>query len=56
MAPKRVVRRIKGNVNSSGEKIFHLPGDRNYDQVDPEERFATEEEAIAAGFRRAYNA
>jgi hypothetical protein len=44
---------IKGNVNAHGERIHHLPGQPNYDQVDPEERFANEAAAQAAGYRRA---
>lgn len=48
--------RIKGNINSKGEKIFHLPGTRDYERtvIEPEkgERwFCTEAEAIAAGWR-----
>lgn len=49
--------RIKGNINSQGVKIYHLPGGDFYDQtvIEPEkgERwFCTEEEAVAAGWRR----
>lgn len=49
---------IKGNISSStGEKIYHVPGQRNYEQtkIEPEkgERwFCTEEEAIANGWRK----
>ena len=48
---------IKGNVNSSGEKIYHVPGGAFYNRTDikPEEGdrwFCTEAEAQAAGFRR----
>ena len=47
---------IKGNVNSSGGRIYHAPGGRYYDGTDikPEEGdvwFCTETEAINAGFR-----
>ncbi|MEJ8545421.1 thermonuclease family protein [Brevibacillus borstelensis] len=42
---------IKGNINSKGEKIYHVPGSRNYEQTKPEVWFATEEEAQAAGYR-----
>ncbi|WP_400163975.1 thermonuclease family protein [Brevibacillus sp. TJ4] len=42
---------IKGNINSKGEKIYHVPGSPNYDRTIPEEWFATEEEAQAAGYR-----
>lgn len=50
---------IKGNISqSSGEKIYHTPGQRDYDRtdIDPargERWFCTEEEAVAAGWRRA---
>lgn len=48
---------VKGNVNSSGEKIYHVPGGSFYDRTDikPEEGdrwFCTEAEAVEAGFRR----
>lgn len=47
---------IKGNVNSSGEKIYHVPGGAFYNRTDikPEEGdrwFCTTEEAQTAGFR-----
>lgn len=44
-------RPIKGNVASSGEKIYHVPGGAFYDRTDPEECFASETEAQAAGYR-----
>lgn len=49
---------IKGNVNSKGEKIYHMPGMRDYNRTDikPAEGdgwFCTEAEAQEAGFRRA---
>lgn len=48
---------IKGNVNSSGEKIYHVLGGSFYNRTDikPEEGdrwFCTESEAQSAGFRR----
>ena len=48
---------IKGNVGGSG-RIYHLPGQRFYDRttIDPakgERWFCSEEEARAAGWRRA---
>lgn len=51
---------IKGNVNSDGVKIYHLPGCRSYNatKIKPEEGdrlFCTEAEASAAGFRKAGN-
>lgn len=47
---------IKGNVNSEGERIYHLPGGSFYNRTDikPEEGdawFCTAAEARAAGFR-----
>lgn len=49
---------IKGNISSSGEKIYHVPGQRDYNKtkISPEkgERwFCTEDEARAAGWRKA---
>ncbi len=51
---------IKGNVNSKKQKIYHIPGWRDYDKtnIKPEEGdrwFCTEEEAITAGFRAPQN-
>ena len=42
---------IKGNINSKGEKKYHLPGGAFYDKTNPEALFKTEEEARAAGYR-----
>lgn len=44
--------RIKGNINSKGEKIYHVPGGKYYNQTVPEQWFNTEEEAKAAGYRK----
>lgn len=49
---------IKGNISSSGEKIYHLPGQRYYDKttIDKskgERWFCSEEEAISSGWRKA---
>ncbi len=49
---------IKGNINRKGERIYHLPGDKWYDQtkIDPtkgERWFCSEAEAQAAEWRRA---
>lgn len=49
---------IKGNISSSGEKIFHAPGQRDYEAtvIDPsrgERYFCTGAEAIANGWRQA---
>ena len=43
--------RIKGNINRSGKKIYHMPGEGSYEQTNPEEWFCTEQEAQQAGFR-----
>lgn len=48
---------IKGNINKSGERIYHVPGGQYYDKttIDPstgERWFCTEEEAIANGWRK----
>lgn len=43
---------IKGNINSKGEKIYHVPGGAYYNATDPEEWFNTEAEAQAAGYRK----
>jgi endonuclease YncB( thermonuclease family) len=50
---------IKGNINAKGEKIFHVPGGRFYDNTRIEEAqgerwFCTEAEATAAGWRAAH--
>ncbi|MGI1805915.1 thermonuclease family protein [Exiguobacterium sp. TDN 0502] len=44
---------IKGNINRSGKKIYHVPGGQSYDEVKPEQRFCTEKEAKESGFVRA---
>jgi len=44
--------KIKGNINSSGERIYHVPGGAYYDITKPETWFNTEEEAQAAGYRK----
>jgi Staphylococcal nuclease homologue len=48
---------IKGNINRKNEHIYHMPGQLNYAQInmaDPRKRwFCSEEEATAAGWRRA---
>lgn len=50
---------IKGNINSDGEKIYHCPNSPNYDETrinkTGERYFCTEEDAIAAGFRKSDN-
>lgn len=44
---------IKGNINSRKEKIYHVPGGQSYAVTVAEEMFCTEEDAVAAGFRKA---
>ena len=43
---------IKGNRNSRGEWIYHVPGMQYYDRTRAEEMFCTEADAQAAGYRR----
>lgn len=48
--------KIKGNINSQGEKIYHMPGGRYYEstQIDlpqGERWFCTERQAKDAGWR-----
>lgn len=47
---------IKGNINSKGEKIYHVPGSAKYDATKIDESvgerwFGSEDEAVAAGWR-----
>jgi hypothetical protein len=44
---------IKGNRTSTGELIYHVPGGASYAQTEAEECFATEDDAVRAGYRRA---
>jgi hypothetical protein len=49
---------IKGNINRKGERIFHMPGERNYDRVHMdkgagERWFCSQAQAISAGWRHA---
>ncbi|MEK6453885.1 thermonuclease family protein [Caldifermentibacillus hisashii] len=43
---------IKGNINSKGEKIYHVPGGQYYDITKAEELFCMEQEAVNAGYRK----
>ncbi|WHY58037.1 thermonuclease family protein [Peribacillus simplex] len=43
---------IKGNINSKGNKIYHIPSDQYYEITKPEEMFCTEQDAQDAGFRK----
>ncbi|HEY9060236.1 MAG TPA: thermonuclease family protein [Pseudobacteroides sp.] len=51
-APGQPNGKIKGNISSSGEKIYHVPGGAFYDKTIAEEYFDTEAQAQAAGYRR----
>ena len=42
---------VKGNISSEGERIFHVAGQRYYEQTKPERCFSSAEAALAAGFR-----
>ena len=42
---------IKGNISSSGEKIYHVPGGQFYEITNPEEMFCSTGEAESAGYR-----
>lgn len=48
---------IKGNISATGERIFLVPGDRNYDEavvsgIYGERYFCSEAEARRAGWQR----
>jgi hypothetical protein len=48
---------IKGNINTRGERIYHVPGQKYYDETrisasHGERWFCSEEEARAAGWRK----
>lgn len=48
---------IKGNISSKKERIYHVPGQRHYndtviDELKGEAWFCTEEEAVQAGWRK----
>lgn len=48
---------IKGNVNTRGERIYHVPGQKYYEETriqasHGERWFCSEQEARAAGWRR----
>jgi endonuclease YncB( thermonuclease family) len=50
--------RIKGNVSGSRERIYHAPGQRDYERVKVDEKqgerwFCSEDEAERAGWRKA---
>jgi len=59
-APSDTSCQIKGNINTSGEKIYHLPGCGSYsktqiDEAHGEKWFCSESEAQVAGWRKALN-
>jgi hypothetical protein len=41
---------IKGNLTKKGNKIYHVPGLPNFEQVKPEECFKTAADAEKAGY------
>lgn len=52
--------KIKGNISSKGEKIYHTPGCNSYDKTVistsvGEKWFCTEQDARDAGWRKAQN-
>jgi hypothetical protein len=42
---------IKGKIGRDGSRIYHMPGQANYDRFDADLLFESEAEAQAAGFR-----
>lgn len=42
---------IKGNISSSGEKIYHVPSGQFYERTNEEEMFCSTQEAENAGYR-----
>ncbi len=44
--------KIKGNINSKGEHVYHIPTGAFYDRTIAEVCFDTEQEARDAGFRK----
>jgi hypothetical protein len=45
---------VKGNVREDSVRLYHVPGQRSYDQTKPERCFATEEDARKAGYQPAW--
>lgn len=43
--------RIKGNIASDGEKIYHIPSGAYYGVTNPERCFSTRTQAESAGYR-----
>lgn len=44
---------IKGNINRQGDHIYFTPESINYQNVHAEKMFCSEDEAKAAGYRKA---
>lgn len=44
---------IKGNISSTGRKLYHVKGGASYNKVKPEQCFNSNQEAEAAGFLKA---
>jgi micrococcal nuclease len=44
--------KIKGNLSSSGDKIYHMPDGAYYDVTEAERCFQSEKKAKGAGFRK----
>jgi hypothetical protein len=46
---------VKGNINRKGDRIYHLPGGQNYNDINMEKPgtrwFCSEHDAKAAGWR-----
>lgn len=42
---------VKGNINRTGEHIYHVPGDSSYSRTKPEQCFASASVAVTAGYR-----
>ena len=42
---------IKGNINRSGEKIYHVYGGAFYNKIEAKEWFVSKKEAEDAGYR-----
>ncbi len=54
--PEQAACTIKGNISRKGDKVYHLPGSRDYERTVIEEAsgermFCSEDEAKAAGWR-----
>ena len=50
---EQAAREIKGHTNREGEKIYHLPGQANYERAVADIVFEDEAQAEAAGYRAA---